>query len=431
MKPMQAVIVAICILLNAIDGFDVLSISFAAPGIAEAWGINRATLGVVLSMELIGMAVGSIMLGNLADKIGRRPVTLGCLIIMTSGMYVASLANDITGLSATRFFTGIGIGGLLASVNSIAAEFSNLKRRPLCLALLGAGFPLGGIFGGMVASHLLHTFDWRAVFQFGSLMTALFIPVVFFLVPETIGFTAKKRPDNALEKINKTLLKIGHQPLTHWPEQGKAAAKTGLKELFSPAFAMITTLLTFAYFMHVLTYYYLLKWTPKIIADMGFSSSSAGGVLVWVSVGGVTGALIYGVLTQFLDRRLLLLATLCCATIAVALFGHSPESLDTLSILAAGAGFFCNAAMVGLFTMFVFYFPAQIRAGGTGFVIGVGRGGAALSPIIAGLLFTADLSFSSVSAILGTGSIIAAITLWFLSNEQTKKELRASATKVL
>src|SRR3546814_13725347 len=82
MHRLQIMVVAICIALNALDGFDVLAISFAAPGIADEWGVDKATLGIVLSMALLGMAAGSVMIGNLADRIGRRPTILSCLVVL-------------------------------------------------------------------------------------------------------------------------------------------------------------------------------------------------------------------------------------------------------------------------------------------------------------------------------------------------------------
>ncbi|MDA1077235.1 MAG: MFS transporter, partial [Proteobacteria bacterium] len=121
--------VAICVALNALDGFDVLSISFASPGIAAEWGVDRAVLGIVLSMELLGMAVGSIVIGSIADRIGRRPTILLSLIIMAAGMFLASTAGRVEILSAYRFGTGLGIGGMLAAINAMAAEYSNNRYR--------------------------------------------------------------------------------------------------------------------------------------------------------------------------------------------------------------------------------------------------------------------------------------------------------------
>src|SRR5438445_2961870 len=95
MGRMQLAAIAMCIAVTALDGFDVLSISFASPGIATEWGIDRAALGIVLSMELIGMALGSIVLGAVADSIGRRPTMLGCLVLMTLGMFMVTTVKTI------------------------------------------------------------------------------------------------------------------------------------------------------------------------------------------------------------------------------------------------------------------------------------------------------------------------------------------------
>src|SRR6195256_2881078 len=103
----QMLVVGLTVALNALDGFDVLSISFASPGIAREWGIDRAALGIVLSMELIGMALGSILLGGLADKIGRRPAILGCLAVMATGMIMATTVSGLAGLSIWRVVTGM------------------------------------------------------------------------------------------------------------------------------------------------------------------------------------------------------------------------------------------------------------------------------------------------------------------------------------
>ncbi len=155
MRALQIAIVALCLALNALDGFDVLAISFASPGIAAEWGIDRAALGLVLSMELIGMAVGSVLLGNLADSIGRRPTILGCLVVMAVGMGAATQSWNVLSLSVVRLVTGLGIGGMLACTNAMVAELANARARSLAVAIMAAGYPVGAILGGSVASQLL------------------------------------------------------------------------------------------------------------------------------------------------------------------------------------------------------------------------------------------------------------------------------------
>ena len=173
MSTLQVLVVGITVALNALDGFDVLSISFASPGIATEWGIDRAALGVVLSMELIGMAIGSILLGGVADTIGRKPTVIGCLVVMATGMLMATTATSLVTLSVWRIVTGLGIGGMLAAINAVAAEFSNARRRHLSVSLMSIGYPIGAVVGGLVAAQLLRGNDWRAVFYFGAAVTAV------------------------------------------------------------------------------------------------------------------------------------------------------------------------------------------------------------------------------------------------------------------
>jgi len=414
MSRLQIVAVVMCFLLTALDGFDVLSISFAAPGISAEWGIDRAALGLVLSMELIGMAFGSILIGTLADRFGRRPAILLCLVFMSIGMYLASTANSVTVMSIYRFGTGIGIGGMLAASAAMAAEFSNQKRRSLSVILMSAGFPLGAIVGGSIASMLLASFDWRAVFIFGALATAVFIPLVWLLLPESIEYLMERRPAKTLERINDTLKRMGHATVEQLPDPSPQAQSPGFRALFSPSLARTTTLLTMAYFLHIMTFYFTLKWIPKIVVDMGYSPSLAGGVLVWANVGGLAGALTLGVLSLKYGVKWLVIGAMVLGAIMVIWFGQEQDGLVQLSIVAAAAGFFTNSGVVGLYALFAQGFPTEVRAGGTGFAIGVGRGGSAAGPIIAGLLFAAGSGLPMVALYMALGSVLAAALLFLL-----------------
>ena len=413
MSTPQVVAVTMCILLNALDGFDVLAISFASPGISSDWGIERAALGVVLSMELIGMAAGSIIFGTVADTFGRRPTILGCLVVMSAGMLAAGFASGVVDLSVYRFVTGGGIGGMLASTNAMAAEFSNTKHRSMAVILMAGGFPLGAVVGGAIASNLLQTYDWRAVFYFGASVTALFIVFVLLLLPESISYLSHKRPPAALEKINRILRRMKHATIDALPPV-EQVPESGTGKLFSGSLRRTTVLLTAAYFTHIMTFYFILKWIPKIVVDMGFAASAAGGVLVWANVGGLSGCVLLGILSHRFTVRAMVMVVLAAGAIMVAVFGQGQENLNQLALIAATAGFFTNAAVVGLYAMFARAFPTEVRASGTGFVIGMGRGGAALGPIAAGLMFSIGYGLQPVALIMASGSLIAVIALFFL-----------------
>lgn len=414
MGALQIIVVFIAVGLNALDGFDVMSISFASVGIQREWHIDKGTLGLVLSMELIGMALGSIFLGGIADRFGRRRTVLGCLILMTVGMFMATNATGVYDLSVWRVLTGLGIGGVLAAVNAMTAEFSNARRRDACVSFMSIGYPIGAVFGGVIVGQLLKTHDWRSVFYFGAAFTATLIPLVWFLVPESVHWLARKRPANALTRINEAMKRMGFAAIDSLPPQVTNVSKGTIWDIFAPGLVATTIILTIAYFFHVTTFYFILKWVPSIIADMGFPPSSASGVLTWANVGGAAGGALFGVLTQKLPLKPLTILTMLLATVGVIIFGHSPKDLDRLSLLCAGAGFFGNAGIVGMYAIFARAFPTHVRAFGTGWAIGVGRGGAALAPWVAGLLFKSGHPVPEVAFVMALGSAVAALALLFL-----------------
>lgn len=414
MKGFQLFVILMCILLNALDGFDVLAISFASPGIASEWNVNRGALGIVLSMELVGMAIGSITLGNLADRFGRRPTILSCLVLMTIGMSASATADSLEYLLVFRFLTGLGVGGMLASTNALVAEFANAKYRNLAVILMATGYPIGAIVGGSISTELLELYNWKAIFVFGGAVTGGFLVLCWFLLPESIDFLASQQPKNALHRINTILKKIGHQAIASLPEKTRQQKATGFKTLIADNLRLITILLLVAYFAQIMTFYYILKWIPKIVVDIGFEPSSAGTVLVWANVGGAVGSLIFGVIASRFRLRPLLIAIMLCAFAMVMVFGLGPQSLLQLSIVSAVTGFFTNSAVVGLYALMAQSFPAEVRASGTGVVIGIGRGGAALGPIVAGYLFQAGHGLFDVSVVMGLGAVVAAVAIYLL-----------------
>jgi len=419
MSRFQWCVVAIMIGLNALDGFDVLSISFASPGIAKDWGIDRAALGVVLSMELIGMAIGSIVLGGVADRMGRRWTILCCLVVMAAGMFLASTAHDVTSLSIWRVLTGLGIGGMLAATNAAVAEVSNAARRNLCVVLMAGGYPVGAIIGGSIAAVLLKEQGWQSVFEFGAIVTLCFIPIVWFFAPESIAFEMQRRGPKTLASVNRTLGRMGHGAIEVLPKRQETARKLPVAALFSPALIRPTLLLTLAYLAHIMTFYFILKWIPKIVVDMGFAPAAAAGVLVWANVGGASGSLILGLLTAKLRLRTLAIAVMAVSAVLVVIFGRGQADLSQLALIAAAVGFFTNAGVVALYGLLAQSFPTEVRATATGFAIGVGRGGSALAPALAGFLFAAGYGLQLVAILMALGSVVALLALLALGDRRS------------
>lgn len=425
MSAMQMLIIAITVGLNALDGFDVASISYASPGIAKEWGIERGALGIVLSMEVFGMALGSILLGGIADRIGRRRTVLGCTTVMAIGMFMATTVHGLVDLSIWRVVTGLGIGGMLAAINAVTFEFSNARRRDFSISVMSIGYPVGAVTGGLLAARLLVAHDWRSVFYLGATATTILIPLVFFCVPESVYWLTQKQTPGALDQINRTLRRLGHAAAGSLPALPAAARKQSIADIFKAGLLPITVVVTLAYFFHIVTFYFILKWVPKIVADFGFAASSAAGILVWTNVGGAIGGALLGILTLRYGVKALTIGSLLLSTAAVVWFGRTPHDLTLLSIVCAFGGFFTNGAIVGLYALFAKAFPTHVRAFGTGFAVGMGRGGSVLAPIIAGYLFQAGYTLPAVSMLMAFGSTAAAIVLLFLKDSlQSEQPLR-------
>jgi MFS family permease len=333
---------------------------------------------------------------------------------MTVGMVMATTVSDLVMLSVWRVITGLGIGGMLAAINAVAAEFSSAKRKHLSVSLMSIGYPVGAVLGGLVAQQLLKVYDWRAVFYFGAAVTAALIPVVVFMVPESPDWLTRRQPEGALARINDTLRRMGHATVNALPALTADVRKGSIGDIFAPAMVATTAIVTAAYFFHITTFYFIVKWVPKIVADFGFPPASAAGVLVWVNVGGATGGAIFGLLTQRFSVKMLTIGVLVLSTVAVAVFGRTPPDLQQLSMVCLIAGFCTNAGIVGLYAIVAQAFPTHVRAFGTGFTIGVGRGGAALAPVIAGYLFNFGYPLPTVALTMAIGSLVGAAVLTML-----------------
>ena len=163
----QITTIGLCVVINMLDGFDVLVMSFAASSVSSEWGLSPSDLGILLSAGLIGMAVGSVWLGPYGDRFGRRFLVLACLVVITLGMLLSSQVADKYQLVGCRFFTGRGSGGMLATLNTMVHEFSNDSKRGLCISILQSAYPMGAIVGGIISVYLLSEFGWRSLFIFG------------------------------------------------------------------------------------------------------------------------------------------------------------------------------------------------------------------------------------------------------------------------
>ncbi|WP_321397041.1 MFS transporter [Emcibacter sp.] len=411
MKAHQILVIGMCIFLNALDGFDILAITFAAPGIAHDWDLGPEVIGIVISTGLIAMTIGSFTLAPLADKIGRRRIILLCLLIMGGGMFASAFATDIITLSVIRFITGLGIGGMIPTINALSAEFSNEKRRNFSVCMMGIGYAIGGFLGGSAAAVLLSFYGWQSVFIFGGCVAFAILPVIYFLQPESIEFLITRKGETALGQANAILRRMGHSEASHIRLPDPGLQKAGFMDLFTTGNLSQTLALTFSYFLNIMTIYYILSWVPSIVTALGFDKVVGTTVSVWVSVGGIIGGALFGWVATFLDLRKLLVCLMLSTGFFVILFGQITPELGLLKFVGFLLGFCMYASTVGFYALLAQTFPTTLRATGTGFVVGAGRGGSTIGPVITGFLMAEGMGRGGVAMVMASGSIIAALIL--------------------
>lgn len=415
MSHFQWLAIGICVVLIMLDGFDVMVMAFTAPHISAVWSLSGKELGLMFSSGLVGMALGSLVLGPMADRFGRRTLILACLSILTVGMALSALAQNAVELAGLRVLTGLGIGGLLAAVGVIAAEYASLRWSSTAVALQATGYPIGATLGGLLAGPLLAHWGWRSVFAFGALCSLACIPLVLVLLPESLDFLVSRRPIGALERLNGLLARMQQPTLRELPPP-RVASKVGYAALFAPRLRRNTVLIALCFFMHMFAFYFVLSWTPKLLMQLGLSAQQGltGGVLL--NVGGIIGGGTFGWLASRVLVSRLTTASFLLAALGMAAFAAFGSRLGLAFPIAVAIGAALFGAMAGLYALAPMVFDASVRTTGLGWAIGIGRVGAIVSPLVAGVLIDSGWQPANLYYVLAVPLILAVLAMRLISS---------------
>ncbi|MCZ8018471.1 MAG: MFS transporter [Novosphingobium sp.] len=408
MSALQLRVIALCICINMLDGFDILAMAYTAPAVGKAWVLSPERLGLLFSLGLGGMMAGSLLIAPLADRYGRRPVILACLAIATLSMCAAALSAGLVALGAARVVTGLAIGAILPCINTMVAEYAAPRSRAMAVALMQAGFAIGASAGGFLAVWLLAQFGWPAVFLAGALLTLALFPAVFLGMPESLAFLASQ-PEREAEHTA-LLARLGEiadeARCPASPGPAKSARTAALIKVRTPL-----ALIAASFFACVMTFYFLTSWIPKILADAGTGEGTAVSAGALLTSGGIIAALALG----WLSYRRSLIPIVAVVTVASAaltlVFGRLPPDGAILLPMAFLLGLAINATQIGIYAMIPGLFPTAIRASATGIAIGVGRLGSVLGPWLAGGLLAAGWSVAALFTAMAMPYLVAAMLM--------------------
>lgn len=386
----QLMVVVLCAMVALLDGFDTQSIGYAAPRIATEFGISPKALAPILAAGLLGLAAGNFFLGPLADKLGRKRIIVLSTLWFGGLSLLAATSTSLEQLQIYRFLTGIGLGAALPNVIALTSEYAPSRLRATAVMAMFCGFPLGSTIGGFISAPLMDAYGWRSVFVMGGIAPLAFLPVLIFLLPESVRFLAiRGAPDSKIEPVLRRLnYNSSATQFVADVQAEKAAAPRGftVPQLFISGRAASTLLLWVTFFMSLLVYYFLVTYLPTLMVAAGLKQNLAIFSVATLNLGGVAGAL---VLARLLDRFspfVVLGLTYIGSAVFVVLLANGPSNISLLFIAAALAGFCAAGGQIGSNALAAALYPTAIRATGVGWALGVGRIGAILGPIFAGVL---------------------------------------------
>lgn len=358
---------ALCFLAALAEGYDLQCAGLTAPKFAPVFHLDPAHLSWVFTANTIGLFLGAIAGGRIADGIGRRWLLTGSMAVFGLFSIASAMAPDSPALILMRFLTGLGLGGALPNIIALTAEASDPRTAATRVTMLSAAMP----FGGGAAGGLLVAFpaiDWRVIFWVGGVAPLLTAAVMVFALPESPVFAVRRDP----EKVNI------------------------LKALSEDSRALATVLLWVSFFCTLLVLYLLLNWLPSLLVGKGFAKTEAAMVAMIFTLGGGLGGLCLGPLARRSVRRWLFCLTwlgMAGGMVWLSLVGH-----DVMMASLAGLilGFFVIGGQFLLYGLSSELYPDRMRGTGVGFAVGVGRLGSVAGPLLAGGLLVAGKSSATV-----------------------------------
>jgi AAHS family 4-hydroxybenzoate transporter-like MFS transporter len=378
-------LVLVAFILVMIDGYDMFIVSFVAPLVAHDLHLAPDNLGAVFAAGLAGSMLGGLTLGVVADRAGRRPVMIGALVFAGIMTVLCSQADSFRAFAALRFLTGFGLGGLLAAVVPLIAEYFSAEHRSQAVTSMFIGYPLGAVVGGIVTAVLI-AHGWRSLFVGTGTVTLLLLPLAL-LLKETLA-----------SKLDK---------LEHDRDDQTVGARLSMLELFTEGRLWTTLTTSFGIFCLLLLTYLLNSWTPLIAVRLGFTPQIAAMCGVFLNLGGVVGALSSMVWVRRFGVFRLAAVMVSVGSLGIVSIGFAAHAAASLFLALFISGVLVIGAQQNSPAMAVQLYPRRMRAAGAGWQFAAGRLGSILGPILGGLLFSSGIAYETLFVAMAVPALLA------------------------
>lgn len=401
-------VIVLCWLIVVFDGYDLIVYGATLPSmLAEpGWGLTPTTAGTIGSLAFLGMLVGALGAGNLADRLGRRRTILMSVAWFTLFTGLSGLAPNPFVFGALRFVAGVGLGGLVPSANALTAEFVSPRLRSAVSTIMMSGVPIGGSIAAVVAIPVLPSLGWQAMYLFAFSGFAL-LALTWFLLPESPTWLRAHGHRESAEAVE------AQYGIAHAQHESTEEHHPSIRTIFKPRFALATSMFSLATIATLFAWYGLGTWLPKLMgSDARFDlGSNPLTFLLALNVGAVAGSAV----TAYAATRVGPIPSAIGAALAAAaglsflLTYPSSSTAIYAALILAGVG--THGTQCLIIAAVASHYPPKLRGTALGFALGAGRIGAVAAPQVAGLLLAAGLGVGSNFLLFAAAAGLAAVLL--------------------
>jgi len=406
----QWLILVLCFLIVAVDGFDTAAIGYIAPALVQDWGIEKSALGPVMSAALFGLAFGAIFAGPLADRVGRKRVLVLSVFFFGVSSLATAFAPTLGWLTTLRFLTGLGLGAAMPNAVTLTSEFAPQRRRAVLVNTMFCGFPLGSALGGFIAAAMIPQFGWHSVLMLGGVLPIGLAILLVLLLPESVRYMVLRNyPAEQIGKILQRVTGAAPAPAARYViGEQTPATKSAIGTVLSPGYRLGSAMLWITYFMGLVIFYLLTSWMPTLMKDAGFTIQRASFLTALFPLGGGIGTIAAGWFMDRFNPNKVIALTYAATGALIYAVGQGTGSQLVLGVLIFLAGTAMNGAQSSMPSLAAAFYPTQGRATGVAWMLGIGRFGGITGALLGAELLRLHLGFDAIFTLLAVPAFLAA-----------------------
>jgi MFS transporter, AAHS family, 4-hydroxybenzoate transporter len=415
----QIRVLILCALAAMLDGFAAQMIGYLAPSLKHDMNLDPAALTRIFAWGLVGLMLGALTLGPVADRFGRKPVIVTCTLFFGLLTLATAFAHSANSLTVLRFLASMGFGGTMPNAIALTAEYAPHRRRGTMITIMFCGFPIGATIAGFAAVPILPVYGWRGVFVLAGLMPLVLAPVLALLLPESIRHLVIH--GNKTARVRQLLTRVRPHLVfgtdTIFVVREERAPGLPVAHLFRQGRALPTVLLWIGFFMSLVDIYLLSSWLPTVFHDAGITLSLSVIATAVFQGGGVVASLALGSLVDRFGAYRVMSITFFLGAVSVAFLGYSHSIVSIMCCtFFAGAGVI--GGQTGANALAASFYPTYIRSTGVGWALGIGRIGSIVGPILGGTMLSLHWPLSTIFLAAAIPSLIGSGAIFLMGRTQ-------------